>query len=75
VRIGSRIKYGETGILISGIALILLLAALIYASYLGDVSKSNAIVLFFGLRMQNSNLANVSTSLMRFARARTNSEQ
>ena len=74
IRIGSRIKSGERGILISGIALIFLLGALIYSSYIGEVSKSNAIVLFFGLRMQNSNLSNISTSLMRFARARTNSE-
>jgi len=74
VRIGTRIKSGETGILISGVALILLLAALIYFSYIGEISKSNTVVLFFGLRMQNSNLSNISTGLMRFARARTHSE-
>ncbi|TSA48384.1 MAG: hypothetical protein D4R50_01230 [Actinomycetales bacterium] len=73
-RIGSRIKSGEFGILISGFSLIILLAALIYFSYKGDISRSNTIVLFFGLRMQNSSLATFSTSLMRFARARTNSE-
>jgi len=73
-RIGSRIKTGEFGILIAGFSLILLLAALIYFSYKGDISRSNTIVLFFGLRMQNSSLATFSTSLMRFARARTNSE-
>jgi len=73
-RIGTRIKSGEFGILISGFSLIFLLAALIYFSYKGDISRSNTIVLFFGLRMQNSSLATFSTSLMRFARARTNSE-
>jgi nicotinamide mononucleotide transporter len=46
----------------------------IYLSYKGDISRSNTIILFFGLRMQNSSLATFSTSLMRFARARTNSE-
>jgi hypothetical protein len=74
VRIGTRIKSGETGILISSIAMLILLAMLIYLSYIGEISKANTIVLFFGLRMQNSNFSNISTSLMRFARARTHSE-
>ena len=74
VRIGTRIKSGETGILISSIAMLILLAMLIYLSYTGEISKSNTIVLFFGLRMQNSNFSNISTALMRFARARTHSE-
>jgi hypothetical protein len=74
VRIGTRIKSGETGILLSGIAMIVLLVALIYFSYNGDISRANTVVLFFGLRMQNSNLSNISTGLMRFARARTHSE-
>ena len=74
VRIGTRIKSGETGILISGIAMIVLLGLLIYLSYIGEISKPNTIVLFFGLRMQNSNFSNISTGLMRFARALTHSE-
>jgi ABC-type multidrug transport system fused ATPase/permease subunit len=74
VRIGTRIKSGETGILFSSIAMLILLAMLIYLSYIGEISKSNTIVLFFGLRMQNSNFSNISTALMRFARARTHSE-
>ena len=74
VRIGTRIKSGETGILISSIAMLTLLAMLIYLSYTGGISKPNTIVLFFGLRMQNSNFSNISTALMRFARARTHSE-
>jgi len=74
VRIGTRIKSGETGILVSSIAMLILLALLIYLSHIGDVSKANTIVLFFGLRIQNSNFAHISTSLMRFARARTHSE-
>jgi hypothetical protein len=74
VRIGTRIKSGEIGILISGVALLVLLGALIYLSYIGGINRSNTIVLFFGLKMQNSNFSNISTALMRFARARTNSE-
>lgn len=74
VRIGTRIKSGETGILVSSIAMLILLAMLIYLSYTGEISKSNTIVLFFGLRMQNSNFSNISTALMRFARALTHSE-
>ena len=74
VRIGTRVKSGEVGVLISGIAMLILLGVLIYLSYIDGISTSNTIVLFFGLKMQNSNFSNISTALMRFARARTNSE-
>jgi len=73
-RIGTRVKSGEIGVLISGIAMLILLAVLIYLSYIDGISAANTIVLFFGLKMQNSNFSNISTALMRFARARTNSE-
>ena len=36
--------------------------------------KGKVVVLFFGLRMQTSNLSSISTGLMRFARAKTHSE-
>jgi hypothetical protein len=74
IRVGTRIKSGEIGILLSGIAMIFMLGALFYFNYMGDISASNTVVLFFGLRMQNSNLSGISTGLMRFARARTHSE-
>ena len=70
----TRIKSGEIGILLSGFAMIFMLGALFYFNYSGDISASNTVVLFFGLRMQNSNLSGISTGLMRFARARTHSE-
>ena len=73
-KIRTRIKSGETGVLLSGLAMLVLFAALIILSYTGEISPSNTIVLFFGLRMQNSSLSNISSSLMRFARARTHSE-
>jgi len=74
VRVSTRIKSGEIGILLSGFAMIFLLGALFYFNYIGDINASNTVVLFFGLRMQNSNLSGISTGLMRFARARTHSE-
>jgi|UniRef100_UPI00404908C0 hypothetical protein len=74
VRIGTRIKSGEIGVLVSSIAMLILLALLMYLSYIGDISKVNTVFIFFGLRMQNSSFASISTSLMRFARARTHSE-
>ena len=70
----TRIKSGEVGILYSGVAMIFLLGLLLYLSYQGEISPANTVVLFFGLRMQNSGLSSMSTSLMRFARARTHSE-
>lgn len=74
IRVGTRIKMGEQGILISGIAMIFLLGALLYFSYNGEISPANAVVLFLGLRMQNTSLSGISMGLMRFARARTHSE-
>jgi hypothetical protein len=70
----TRIKSGEVGILYSGVAMIILLGLLLYLSYQGEISPANTVVLFFGLRLQNSGLSSMSTSLMRFARARTHSE-
>lgn len=74
VRVGTRIKSGEIGILFSGIAMLGLLGVLLYLSFQDQINASNTIVLFFGLRMQNSSLSTLSSGLMRFARARTNSE-
>ena len=74
VRVGTRIKMGEQGILISGAAMIILLAALLYFSYQGGISAANAVVLFLGLRMQNASLSGIAVGLMRFARARSHSE-
>ena len=74
VKIGTRIRSGETGTLLSGLAMLILFGALIALSFNGEISPSNTIVLFFGLRMQSSSLSNISSGLMRFARARTHSE-
>jgi hypothetical protein len=60
--------------LLAGFASILLLGVLVYLNYRDEISASNTVVLFFGLRMQTSNLSSISTGLMRFARAKTHGE-
>jgi hypothetical protein len=52
---------------------VILLGVLIWFSLEGWVSLSNAIVLFLALRIQNTTFRSVSSSLMRFARAKANS--
>jgi hypothetical protein len=74
VKIGTRIRSGEIGTLLSGLAMLILFGALIALSFTGEISPSNTVVVFFGLRMQSSSLSNISSGLMRFARARTHSE-
>jgi len=74
IRVSTRIKSGEVGTLLAGFASILLLGVLFYLNYLGEINASNTVVLFFGLRMQTSNLSSISTGLMRFARAKTHGE-
>ena len=72
-RLGSRIQQAEIGTLIASFGVVLLLGVLIWFSIDGLVSLSNAIVLFLGLRLQNTTFSSVSSSLMRFARAKANS--
>ncbi len=73
VRVRSRIVSAEVGGLISAVGVLLLLVVLLAMSINGLVSPANTIVLFLGLRMQNSTLSTLSGSVMRFARARANS--
>jgi hypothetical protein len=74
VRVGTRIRSGELGALVSGIGMIIMLTVLLYYSYKRVLPSGDAIVFFFGLKMQTSNLATFSAGLMRFARALANSE-
>ena len=74
VRVATRIKSGEVGALASGFGMIMLLTILVYLSFKGQLTTSETIVFFFGLKMQTSNLATFSAGLMRFARAIANSE-
>ena len=52
---------------------VVLRGALIWFSIEGMISLSNTIVFFLGLRLQNTTFSSVSSSLMRFARAKANS--
>ncbi|NBU23385.1 MAG: hypothetical protein EBS38_05690 [Actinobacteria bacterium] len=72
-RLGSRIQQAEFGTLLASFGVVLLLGLLIWFSLEGFVSLSNTIVLFLGLRLQNTTFSSVSSSLMRFARAKANS--
>jgi len=69
-RYGQRIKAAETGALASGAGMIILLAALLYLSYNGDISLTNTLIFFLGSRLQNGSLTNISRSLMRYAKAK-----
>lgn len=72
-RLGSRIQQAEFATLMASFGVVILLGVLIWFSLQGWVSLSNAIVLFLALRIQNTTFSSVSSSLMRFARAKANS--
>lgn len=71
-RVGSRVKSGEIGTLSASVGMVLLMGILIALSLTGYAAASDVIVLFLGARMQNSTMSQISTALMRFARARVN---
>ena len=73
VRVRSRIVSAEIGSLISSVGALMLLIALLAMSINGLISASSTIVLFLGLRLQNSTFATLSGGVMRFARAQANS--
>lgn len=73
-KIRVRVKSAELSTLIANAAFILSLAALLALSYGQAIAAADAIMLFLGFRMQNSNLTQTSGSLMRFARAKAQSE-
>ena len=72
-RLGSRIQQAEFASLLASFGIVLLLGLLIWFSLEGWVTLSNTIVFFLGLRIQNTTFSSVSSSLMRFARAKANS--
>ena len=69
-RYGQRIKAAETGALAAGAGMIVLLGALLYLSYNGEISLTNTLIFFLGARLQNGALTNTSRGLMRYARAK-----
>lgn len=72
---GLRVRAGESGALVAGIATSFLLAVLLFLSYDGDISLSNTLLIFFGIRNQNGSLSNTSRSLMRYAKAKARNNQ
>lgn len=70
----TRIKSGEIGTLISGASFLLLIGLLIFFAFDALISPAHSIVLFFGIKIQSTSLSTLSTSLMRFARARAKNE-
>ena len=69
-RYGTRIKAAESGSLLAGLGIALLLGILLFMSYNGDISLTNTLIIFFGTRLQNGSLTSTSRSLMRYARAK-----
>ena len=72
-KLGSRIQQAELGTLVASFGVVLLFVLLIYLGITGFISLANTIVLFLGLRLQNTTFSSVSSTLMRFARAKANS--
>lgn len=68
-RYGVRIKAAETGTLVSGAGMLVLLALLLFLSIEGEITPANTLVIFLGARLQNSVISNASRSLMRYAKS------
>ena len=68
-RHGVRIKAAETGALVSGGGMLVLLGVLLYLSIKGDITPANTLVIFLGARLQNSVITGGSRSLMNYARS------
>jgi MFS family permease len=68
-RYGVRIKAAETGALVSGGGMLVLLVVLLFWSFQGEITPANTLVIFLGARLQNSVISNGSRSLMRYARS------
>lgn len=68
-RYSTRIRAGESGALASSAGTLVLLASLLYLSLAGEISPTNALIVFLGARLQNSVISNTSRSLMRYAKS------
>jgi len=73
-KVAARIKSAEIGSLVANAAFVMSLTTLLLFSFEGTLQPADAVMLFLGFRMQNSNLGQISGSLMRFARAKILSE-
>lgn len=73
-KVRARIKAGELGALIASVGVMILMAILIALTVLGDIPAGAALVSFLAVRMIGQMYSGISTGLMRFARARVNSD-
>jgi hypothetical protein len=74
-RVGSRIKSAEMATLVASAGFVISLAVLLLFTFFDPTfPPADAVLLFLGFRMQNSNMGQTSSSLMRFARAKALSE-
>jgi len=69
-KVAARIKSAELGTLVANGVFVVSLGVLLTFSYMGTLPPADAVMLFLGFRMQNSNIGQTSSSLMRFARAK-----
>lgn len=69
-RYAERIKAAESGGLVSAAGMIILLGSLLYLSYIQEISITDTLIIFFGVRLQGASLTNSSRSLMRYAKAK-----
>ena len=73
-KVRARIKAGELASLIASVGVMILMAALIALTVLGDISAGAALVSFLAVRMIGQMYSGIASGLMRFARARVNSD-
>lgn len=73
-KVRARIKAGELAALIASIGVMMLMAALIALTVVGQIAAGAALVSFLAVRMIGQMYSGISTGLMRFARARVNSD-
>ena len=73
-KVRARIKAGELGALLSSVGVMILMAVLIALTILGEIPAGAALVSFLAVRMIGQMYSGISTGLMRFARARVNSD-
>lgn len=73
-KVRARIKAGELGALIASVGVMILMAVLIALTVFGDIAAGAALVSFLAVRMIGQMYSGISTGLMRFARARVNSD-
>jgi len=73
-RVRTRIRAGEIGSLIAYFAVVVLLGALVVLTLQGVVEPGTAFVMFVALRMMGQMLTDISKGLVRYGRARANSE-